>query len=382
MNIKEKAKLYAIEAHKGQVRKADPRKPMIIHPINVANILESYGFDDNVIAAGYLHDVVEDTPHTMEDIEKEFGEDIASLVTGDNEPDKNWTWEQRKKYTIDTIKNLDLRHKAIVCADKISNLEDSKIDFGIKGKVDFSSFKRGFESQQWYFSSIYESLIYNEDENHPMFKRLRDLIEYVFYSQKKQNLTKEELSIHYRIEELLKLKSFVETTPYVIEFMGFNNRKTIMNNIKQTTNKLGLNVEILEESEDSKDIVKVIDELIEKNPDIILIDRSLINKLINLEKLLKKNEITLEEYDTYKKYQLSVIKDKLDLTLAIYENEVLALKRKNIEKIGNNKKVNILKKQEKPQEEFSLEVIEYIINNIREDLLSKVNDQKELIKKK
>ena len=68
MNIREKAKLFAIKAHKGQIRKSDKEKPMIIHPINVANILSEYGYDDNVVAAAYLHDVIEDTKYTKEDL--------------------------------------------------------------------------------------------------------------------------------------------------------------------------------------------------------------------------------------------------------------------------------------------------------------------------
>ena len=67
MNIKDKAKEFAINAHKGQIRKSNKEKPMIIHPINVADILSEYGFDDNVVAAGYLHDVIEDTKYTKED---------------------------------------------------------------------------------------------------------------------------------------------------------------------------------------------------------------------------------------------------------------------------------------------------------------------------
>lgn len=65
---------------------------MVIHPINAGEILKEYGFDDNVIAAGYLHDVVEDTKYTKEDIEKLFGSDIASLVMGASEPDKSLSW--------------------------------------------------------------------------------------------------------------------------------------------------------------------------------------------------------------------------------------------------------------------------------------------------
>ena len=77
MDIKEKAKNFALKAHLGQVRKSEPDKPMILHPLNVGNILASYGYDDLVVAAGYLHDVVEDTSYTLENIEKEFGQDVA-----------------------------------------------------------------------------------------------------------------------------------------------------------------------------------------------------------------------------------------------------------------------------------------------------------------
>ena len=127
MDIELKARNFAIKAHSGQVRKSDPEKPMIVHPINVGQILKQYEFDENVVAAGYLHDVVEDTSYELIDIKNNFGEDIASLVCGASEPDKSLSWEERKKHTIEETKKLDFRHKAIICADKISNLEDLKI---------------------------------------------------------------------------------------------------------------------------------------------------------------------------------------------------------------------------------------------------------------
>lgn len=96
MNIELKAKEFAIKAHKGQVRKSDKEKPMIIHPINVGQILKQYGFDENVVSAGYLHDVVEDTSYEIEDIKDNFNDDIASLVYGASEPDKSLSWEERK----------------------------------------------------------------------------------------------------------------------------------------------------------------------------------------------------------------------------------------------------------------------------------------------
>ena len=92
MELTEKAKYFAINAHKGQIRKSEPDKPMIIHPISVGELLKEYGCDEQVIAAGFLHDVVEDTSYTLEDIQREFGEDIASLVKGASEPDKSLSW--------------------------------------------------------------------------------------------------------------------------------------------------------------------------------------------------------------------------------------------------------------------------------------------------
>ena len=109
MTVEEKALNFAINAHKGQIRKAEPDKPKIFHPIDVGNILKKYGYDENVVAAGYLHDVVEDTSYSFDDIKKRFGKDIASLVYVASEPDKSLSWEERKKHTIDTIKYLEFR---------------------------------------------------------------------------------------------------------------------------------------------------------------------------------------------------------------------------------------------------------------------------------
>ena len=172
MDIKEKAKLFAIRAHIGQVRKNEPDKPMIIHPIGVGQLLESFGYDDNVIAAGYLHDVVEDTKYTIEDIEREFGKDIATLVMGASEPDKSLPWEDRKRHAIEETRTLPFRNKLVICADKINNLEDLFLKFEKSGNRDFSAFKRGEELQEWYYRSIYESLVAGEDKDLPIFLRL------------------------------------------------------------------------------------------------------------------------------------------------------------------------------------------------------------------
>lgn len=179
-NIIEKAIIFATLAHAGQVRKGEKDKPMIIHPLAVAQTLIEYGADNNVIVAGILHDVWEDTKYSLDDIREKFGEDVAHLVCVASEPDKSKSWEERKQHTITSVKQLSLREKLVPLADKINNIESLDRIFKQKGSKDFSAFKRGQSEQEWYYRNIYESLIYHEDEENPLFKRLEESINSVF----------------------------------------------------------------------------------------------------------------------------------------------------------------------------------------------------------
>ena len=80
IKLVEKAYYYGKKAHDGQLRKSG--EPYFIHPIAVANILAEMELDFQTIAAGLLHDVVEDTEYTYEDIKNEFGQEVADLVDG------------------------------------------------------------------------------------------------------------------------------------------------------------------------------------------------------------------------------------------------------------------------------------------------------------
>lgn len=442
MKIKEQAKNFAIEAHKGQVRKSDPEKPMIIHPINVGNILEEYGFDENIVAAGFLHDVVEDTSYTIEDIEEKFGKDIASLVMGASEPDKSLSWEDRKKHTIETIKNLDLRHKAIVCADKISNLEDLRIISEIKGEYNFSAFKRGFESQKWYYTEVYKSLIQNEDKSLPMFSKLKELIDYIFDNNTDDESLKNEIfkdnieeynelvKIHYKKEEIFKLKNVLsEVPPYIIEFTGTprTGKTSLINNLYDFFKKKGFNVKVLEEFTTSKKykkeiypllkdkyknivnteipkyVLKQLEEAISEKTDIIIIDRSLFDRLIWVDRLVLKNGMSEEEYNDYKKMYLPLIKEKINIVISTYTDSLTALKRDynanlslekrtflnetnvneynksllNMKDLANNENINfnLFDTTEKNQREISFEVVNVILKDMRKNFLDKVKKE-------
>ena len=365
MNIRQKAKEFAIKAHNGQRRKSDKEKPMIIHPIDVANILSEYGYDDNVIAAGYLHDVLEDTKYTKEDLLTEFNEDVVSLVLGASEKDKGLSWEERKTETINTIKDFDLRHKAVVCADKISNLEDMRIIFEIKGEKNFSAFKRGYEKQKWYYTEVYNSLKYNIDENNIMLNRLKLLIDDIFNNRKNDELEMEIFKnnedeynklkkLHYRKLEVYKMKMVLDNKkPYVIEFTGTprTGKTTLIKNIEDFFKKCNFSVTVLEEFTTSdrykkeikprlknkyenivnmeipKYVLEDLNTAINKKPDVILIDRSLLDRMIWVERLYNKEGISKENYDNYIKEYIPIIRNKINIIIGTYTDSLTALKR-------------------------------------------------------
>ena len=365
MDIKEKAKMFAMQAHMGQVRKSEPDKPLIVHPIRVGKLLEELGYDDNVVAAGYLHDVVEDTKYEIEDIDKEFGKDIATLVMDASESDKSLPWEERKKETIEKVKKLPLRNKLVIAADKIDNLEDLFLKFEKSGQRDFRAFKKGEENQKWYYTNIYLSLIENEDINLPIFLRLKDILDKVF--NKKENLfLKNKIfndnlehyaklkKIHAEKMELQKLKTLVNLSkPFVIEFMGTprTGKTTIINNLYDFFKKGGFDVDIIEEFTTSnyykqelkekwakmsvadrniaiiEAVSNQLQESISKKKDVILIDRSLNDRQVWNYRCLIKNDMEKDLYLSTKEKYLKISKQMIDFLVITYADALTALKR-------------------------------------------------------
>ena len=116
-----KALDFATAAHDGQFRKSG--EPYITHPIHVAKILASYESDSDAIIAALLHDTVEDTDVTIEDVKREFGENVMQLVDGVTKLNK-LSFNSREEQQIENIRKMLLAMakdiRVIEAATKIS----------------------------------------------------------------------------------------------------------------------------------------------------------------------------------------------------------------------------------------------------------------------
>lgn len=152
----EEAVEFALECHRGGRRKGTDR-PYILHPLEVLRTLDAMNADTNLMIAGLLHDTLEDTEATKEEILRRFGEDVGKLVEGHSE-DKSKSWKERKQHTIDELPGSSLRHKILVLADKVSNLRDMYRDYAQVGEDFWKRFNASKDMQAWYFDGLLNGL--------------------------------------------------------------------------------------------------------------------------------------------------------------------------------------------------------------------------------
>jgi guanosine-3',5'-bis(diphosphate) 3'-pyrophosphohydrolase len=124
-NLLMKALSFAANKHRSQFRKGSEPIPYINHPIAVADLIVRTGkvHDEATLAAALLHDTVEDTETTFEELEAEFGPLISKLVA-ELTDDKKLPKEERKRLQIEHAPSLSPRARIVKLADKICNLRD------------------------------------------------------------------------------------------------------------------------------------------------------------------------------------------------------------------------------------------------------------------
>ena len=179
MNI-HKAIIFATKSHEGQVRKGTDI-PYVVHPMEVMQILTENRCSESVIVAGLLHDTLEDTSTTAEDIVTNFGQAIYELVKSESE-DKSKTWQERKQATIDHLANASEEMQLICCADKLSNIKSIYADKLAVGEKVFDRFNASKDQIRWYYQEVAKAL--TKIEGYPMKRELEYFIAKVFSDTK------------------------------------------------------------------------------------------------------------------------------------------------------------------------------------------------------
>ena len=164
MDLVEEAILYATVMHQGKVRK---RKniPVILHSLEVAQILGTLTEDREIIAAGILHDIVEDTSGTPDEIRHRFGDRVALMVDSETEEafpeeDREKSWQKRKQQSLLKLKeSTDIGVKMLWLADKLANMRSLAQDYSENGECVWSYFHQKDPAMHcWYYRTVAEYL--------------------------------------------------------------------------------------------------------------------------------------------------------------------------------------------------------------------------------
>ena len=155
---------YAAEHHEGQRRDSDDAA-FILHPLEVAQLLRGRGYPDEVVAAGVLHDSLEDTDATPLELEQRFGPAVAALVCSVSEPSAGGTYAQRKARLRSAMVEAGRDSLAVYAADKVAKVRELRMALAT-GDGAMSAEKR-----EHYMASL--AMLERRLPGHPLVRQLR-----------------------------------------------------------------------------------------------------------------------------------------------------------------------------------------------------------------
>ena len=156
----DKALKFATDAHSGTERRGKGF-PYIIHPMEAVAIVATITSDPELLAAAVLHDTVEDTDVTDEDIRNEFGDRVATLVQHETAQIPHGApWRTRKQSQADLIASAPRDSKIVALGDKLSNLRTIAHDYELIGDELWKRFSapNGKEDIAWYYRTLGKAL--------------------------------------------------------------------------------------------------------------------------------------------------------------------------------------------------------------------------------
>ena len=159
----DRAIIFAVKAHAGTERRGKGF-PYIVHPMEAVEIVSTMTTDQELLAAAALHDTVEDTPVTVEQIRAEFGDRIANLVASESDTfeagvSEEDSWHSRKQAAIDRLAAASHDAKIVALGDKLSNMRAIARDYSIKGDELWKIFHaKDRRDHEWHYRGLAESL--------------------------------------------------------------------------------------------------------------------------------------------------------------------------------------------------------------------------------
>lgn len=163
---------FAARKHHGQIRRETEPLPYVTHPFSVALLVAEDGAHDDVVTAALLHDTIEDTGTTREEIAATFNENVADLV-GHVSEDKSLPWKARKAGYLTHLEVVPIDALLIAIADKIDNIESKLEAYEKEGKALLERWAHPTNEYLWYHG---EALRIAETRlpSHRLTKRLRE----------------------------------------------------------------------------------------------------------------------------------------------------------------------------------------------------------------
>lgn len=184
MTLLENAILFAVKAHEGMLRK-DKRTPYILHPLEAASICGTLTSDEQVLAASVLHDTVEDTAVTAEEILARFGERVAMLVASETEEPFSHlapeaSWQLRKESSLKALREArDPGVKILWLGDKLSNMRSFYRQWQAEGEAMWRHYhQKDPAAQAWYYRSIARAL--SDLQDSAAWQEYQHLVESIF----------------------------------------------------------------------------------------------------------------------------------------------------------------------------------------------------------
>lgn len=179
----DRAIVFAVRAHAGTERRGKGF-PYIVHPLEAVEIVSTMTPDQELLAAAALHDTVEDTDVTVDEIRREFGDRIASIVASESDTfeegvSEEESWHSRKRAAIERLSKASRDSKIVALGDKLSNMRAIARDYAVQGDAFWNIFHaKDPKDHEWHYRGLASAL--SELSDTFAYKEFVQLIDKVF----------------------------------------------------------------------------------------------------------------------------------------------------------------------------------------------------------